>query len=204
MWEMRDGYCGRRAAVFVQEEDVAERSCFGGGEEVGENEITAVETDGRGQEEADLLAVSCQACGWRARGRHQWSRVCEAAEHGVLIVEGALCFGCLVVLLRFIVLEVLAQRLVVGDGGVQRFASGEAALEESALLGDAGVAELQSPAVEVVATLAGLSAQHGGGVGQCQRRGECSRCSSSPILRLFFGFFFGYAASPARRKPEFS
>jgi ABC-type lipoprotein export system ATPase subunit len=61
-----------------------------------------------------------------------------------------------------VVLVVLAQLLVVGDGRVERLASGQRLLELCALLADFGVAEGERATVEVVTPLAGLSSNHGG------------------------------------------
>lgn len=63
--------------------------------------------------------------------------------------------------LRFIVLVICAEGFIVGDGGVEGLAGCERSLELGALGGDFSVAESEGTAVEIVTTLAGLSADHG-------------------------------------------
>ena len=96
---------------------------------------------------------------------------------GVFIVEVELLLGGEVGL-RFIVLVVCAEGSVVGDGGVEGLARCERGLEFGALGGDFGVTESEGTAVEVVTTLAGLSADHGAQLCGIQVRddGMISQC----------------------------
>lgn len=91
--EVGDCHRGRGAAVFVQEEDVREGGGFGGGEEIGKDQVAAVEADGGGEEESDFFAESCEAGGWAAGGGNQGSWVGQPGEETVFIVDALLGFG---------------------------------------------------------------------------------------------------------------
>ena len=93
MGEMRDGHGGGGAAVFMEEEDVGEGGGFGRGEQVGEDEVAAVEADRCREEESDLFAEGCEAGGGAAGGGDQRSWVGETGEEAVFVVDALLGFG---------------------------------------------------------------------------------------------------------------
>lgn len=192
--EVRDRQRGGGAAVLVQDEQVRQAGGVGGRDEVGQHQVAPVQPDGGREEEADLLGEGGEARGGGAGRGDEDARVDDAGEVGVLVVdaEGRLLRGG--VRLGFIVLEVGAEGGVVGNGGVERLARCEGCFEGGALGGDFGVAEGEGAAVEVVAPLAGLSADHAEGMGLFLSR--CTLCRIAMgggffSWRLLWGFAVG-------------
>ena len=187
--QVRDRQRRRRAAVLVQEDDVRQPRRVRGADQVRQHQVAAVEPHGRGEQQPDLFGEGAQSGGGRARRRDQHAGVDDAGEVGVFVVEGK---GGRVGGLGFVVFVVCAQRRVVGDGGEEGLAAGEGGFEGGALGGDLGVAEGEGAAVEVVASLAGLSADHGGGValGVVRMEGEW-RFGTLSVGLLGDGFGWG-------------
>ena len=160
--EVRDRQRGGDAAVLVQDAQVAQPGRVRARDQVRQDQVAPVQPDGGRQQQADLLGEGGEPGGGRARGRDQDAGVRDAAEVRVFVVEverrRVRGRG-----LRFVVFEILPEGGVVGDGGGERPARGEGGFESGPLGGDFGVAEGEGSAVEVVAPLAGLPADHGGG-----------------------------------------
>ena len=173
--KMGDGQSGRRAPMFVEDDQIAQSGGVGARHQVRQHEVAPVQPDGRGQEQPDLLRERAQSRAWGPRCGDEDPRVDDAAEVGVFVVDaevgvlrfsgGAGC-GCYGggggVGLGFVVFVVGAQGGVVRDGGIERLARCEGGFELGPLRGDFGVAEGEGAPVEVVAALTSLSAYHRG------------------------------------------
>ena len=114
--EMGHRQRGGGSSVLVQEDEVRQAGGVCARDEVGEDEVPAVEADGGGEEEADFFGESGEPGGGGAGGGYEDAGVGEAGEVGVFVVEVEF-------LLRgdgglgFVVFVVCAEGFVVGDGG---------------------------------------------------------------------------------------
>ena len=168
--------------MLVEEDDVRETGRLGRADQIGEDQVTSVETDGAGAEQTDLLGEGGEAGRGVARGGDEDARVDDTGEMRVFVVEVEF-FGRRAVCSRLVVLVVLTERLVVCYRGIQRLARGERGLEFGPLFGNFCIAEGESSAVDVVATLAGLPTEHGGRVYMCVREREREGiCAASRLL----------------------
>lgn len=168
--QVRHRQRGGRAAVLVQQDDVAEAGGQRRRRQRRQHQVAAVEPHGRRQQQPHLLGEAGQPRRRVAAGGHEHARVDDAAQRRVLVVQAELVRRA-AVRARLVVLVVLPQRFVVGDGGLERLAARERRLELRALLGDLRVAQGQRPPVDVVAPFAGLSALWGGVSRGCGSRG---------------------------------
>lgn len=159
--KMRDGEGGGSAAVFVQEDDVCQTAAFGTVHEVGQDEVAAIESDGGGEEKADFFGKGAQAGTGVARGGHQHARVYHSRQVGVFVVQIQL-FLCRALGATLIVLVVLAQGLVVGNGRIERLPTRQGLFQLCPLLRNLGVSKRESATVQIVSPLSGLSFQHRG------------------------------------------
>ena len=88
MREVRDGQRGGRAAVLMQEDDITQCAGVGAGDQRGQDVRTAVQPDGRREEEADFLGEGGESRRGAARGGDEGSWVDDAGEVRVFVVDG--------------------------------------------------------------------------------------------------------------------
>lgn len=120
----------------------------------------AVQPDGGREEEADFLGEGGEARGGAAGGGDEGSRIDDAGEVGVFVIDGEDVGRAG---LRFVVGVGGVQGGVVGEGGREGFPACEGGFELRALGGDFGIAKGEGSSVEVVAPFAGLSSLWEGG-----------------------------------------
>lgn len=117
----------------MKEDDIRKGRGFGGGKEVGENEISAIQANGCRKEESDFLTEGCEAGRGAAGGCDERAWVGEAGEETVFVVDAPLRFGRFLVE-GFVVFVIFPQGFVVGDGWVEGFACCEGFFEQGSLL----------------------------------------------------------------------
>lgn len=152
--EVRHGQRRGLAAVLVQEQDVGQRVCLGAGHEGGQDVRAPVQPDGCREEEADFLGEGGESGGGAAGGGDQRSRIDDAREMGVFVIDGESVGGAG---LGFVVDVGCVKGGVVGQSGRKRFPAREGSLELGALGGCLGIAEGEGASVEVVSPFSGLS-----------------------------------------------
>lgn len=107
--------------MFVQEEHVGEARCLRGGYKVRQNEVSSVQANGGREEKANLFGEGGEAGRGVSGSGDENPGVDDTGKLGILIVE-IKSFACREVGSGFIVLEVFAQLLIVGDGWVEGLA----------------------------------------------------------------------------------
>lgn len=112
--EVADCHCGGRAAVFVDQDHVAEARALGRADEVVQDQVAAVQAHGGGQQKTNLLGKGAETAAGVARGGDEDARVDDAREVRVFVVQLELFLGG-AVRAGFVVAVVGAQGLVVGD-----------------------------------------------------------------------------------------
>lgn len=85
--EMGDCQGGGGSSVLVQEDEIGKTGGIGAGDEIGEDEVAAVEPNRRGEEKADFFGESGETGGRGAGGCDENAGIGDTAEMGVFVVE---------------------------------------------------------------------------------------------------------------------
>lgn len=98
--------------MLMKKDQIGNGGSIGGGDKVGEDQCSTVESNGGRQEKADLFGESGQACGGRSRGGDQRPWIYDTRQMCIFIVNVLVSFRSLV---EFVIFP---QPFVIGNGWI--------------------------------------------------------------------------------------